>query len=363
METNSGFTLTQMSYYGRQVVKFGAILLVTLIVGRTFWSAASSYWKATHPPAPPPPTVGFGILPPLNFPDQTAKDKPSSYQLQTANGGLPSFGDRAKVFFMPKSSASLLADQKVKQIASSFGFVFTPTTLNDRTYRWNKTQPIQATLDMDLWNNTFSLTTNYLSRPELLSNLNLPSDSEAITTVKSYISSGMAMPPDLAVATGSATYLKAVGTDVVPAISFSDAEILQVDLNRFPVDNTFLFYTPTGIKGIVHAVLSGGLKGKDQIVEMEYKYHAIDYNTVYTYPIRSAGAAWQILQSGAGYIAQKGTQDAAVIRDVSLGYYDDTEEQSYMQPVYVFQGDNGFIGFVPAVDPRWIQQGASVAKQ
>src|SRR5258708_32231548 len=111
MEQNSALTLTQLAYFGRLAVKFGIIGLVVLVVGRPFWMAFSSYWIATHPPAPPPPTMGFGYLPALHFPTKSASDKPTTYQLQTPTGGFPRFGDRAKVFLETKSPLSLLADQ------------------------------------------------------------------------------------------------------------------------------------------------------------------------------------------------------------------------------------------------------------
>jgi hypothetical protein len=87
---------------------------------------------------------------------------------------------------------------------------------------------------------------------------------------------------------------------------------------------------------------------------MENNYRPVDYLQMHTYPLRSVTAAWQQLQSGLGYVAQKGRHDVAVIRDVSLGYYDDYTDGEYLQPIYVFQGDGGFIGFVPAVDVKWL---------
>ena len=45
----------------------------------------------------------------------------------------------------------------------------------------------------------------------------------------------------------------------------------------------------------------------------------------------------------------------AVIRRVYLGYYDDFEEQEYLQPIIVFEGDDGFLGYVHALDQTYVQ--------
>jgi hypothetical protein len=46
-----------------------------------------------------------------------------------------------------------------------------------------------------------------------------------------------------------------------------------------------------------------------------------------------------------------------VVRAMSLGYFEDWEtEQEYYQPVYVFTGDDNFVGYVQAIDPAYVQQ-------
>ncbi len=347
--------LTRAAFLGRQAIKFGAIGLVVLIVGRMFLEAGVSYWKATHPPAPPPPTVGFGVLPMIRLPAVPTSQKPSAYQLEIPNSRFPEFPDRAKVFLMEKATPNLLADQRAKEIAANYGFVFAPTVLSDRLYRWTKTIPLQAVLEMDTQRFNFSIKTDYLSRVELINNKKaLPSEIDAVQAVKSFLSAGQSLPVDMATSSGKVQYLKSLGGEVLPAVSFSDADFMQVDVMRNPVDGNKPFYTAKGERGILHAILSGGFGGRDQVVEMEFNYQPADYLQFHTYPLRSAQSAWQILQAGEAYIASKGTSDTAVVRDMSLGYYEDSEEQDYLQPIYVFHGDDGFMAFVPAIDPRYI---------
>lgn len=352
----SGPTLTHFTHYGRLAVKYGLIGLVALMVGRAFFSAVIQFWKATHPTPPPPPTVGFGKLPPIAFEKQTSSDKPKSYSLEFATKDLPDFGDRAKVFLMPKAAPSLLADEEVKKVAATYDFIFEPEVLDSRTYRWTKSQPIEMNIKIDIQNMNFSLGSDYLSRPGLLSNNTLPENFEAVTRVKTFLSAADLLSRDIATSSGKVSYLKSLGGELSEAFSLSDADFVQVDLDRIPINGKYEMVSPDGKRGVVSAIITGALSGNSSIVSMEYHHKKIDYSQVETYPLRTAASAWKILQAGEGYIVNKGENNTAVIRRVDLSYYDDWAEQSFLQPVYVFRGDDDFMAYVPALDPQFIQQ-------
>jgi hypothetical protein len=348
------FTLTQATHYGRIFVKFGSIALVVMIVGRMLLNAAVAYWIATHPEPPPPPTVGFGKLPVLNFPEVDELDKPQSYALEFPAGEFPEFTDRAKVFLMPKAPANLLADQKIKALAGKYDFLGTPQVIDPRTYRWTKSQPLEMSLQMDIQDETFSLKSNFLSRPDLLLNNELPENYEAVSSVKAILSAADMLPEDVSTSSGKVTFWKAIGGEMKEAVSLSDADFLRVDLNRSPVDETLFMYGPDGSRGVISAMLSGAVAASSGLVELEYHHRPVDYDQVETYPLRTASQAWKLMQSGEGYVAHPSTQPTVTIRTVSLGYYDDWLAQEYLQPIYVFEGDGGFIGYVSAVDPTFI---------
>lgn len=351
-------TLSNVNYIGRQFVKYGLAFLVFLMVGRVLLTAFMNYWKATHPAPPPPPTFGFGVLPQIEFPFQDETEKPSSYVLEVP-GGLAEINDRAKVFMTTKSTVNLLADEKVKEIAAHYGFIFAPASISDQEYRFSKNQPLDMSFDISSFDFTFSLKSNYLSRPELISNQSkskLPEEFEAVDEVKSYIESADLLGKDMATSSGEVTFLKSIGGELDEAFSLSDADFVRVDLNRNPIDGLYRMYTPEGEKGIVSAILTGAFNGRNSIVEMDYYYRSIDYLNVETYSIRSVKSAWKLVQSGDAYIASGAELKEAIIRDVELAYYDSFEGQSYLQPIYVFKGDNDFLAFVPAISVEYLSR-------
>lgn len=352
----AGPNLTYITFLARKAVIFGSIGLVTLIVGRVVLTTAIAWYKALNPPPPPPPTVGFGILPALEFPEQELEDKPVSYKLETPTGTTPFFSDRAKVFLVQHAAPNLLADENAKRQAATYGYVFEPDRLPGNVYRWSKSNPIQSTFEYNILSGHMRLTTDYLSRPELLSNPELPTGFDAVKKVKDFLRKGDLLGTDMATASGEISYLKALGDDLEPAVSPSDADFIQVDLNRTPIDGLYRMYTKNGFEGIVTAILTGTFGDQNDIVSLKSGYNTIDYTVVHTYPLRSSNEAWQLLKAGEGYIANPGDTENVVIREVRLGYYDTDEKQDYLQPIYVFYNpEDGFLGYVPALDPQFTQ--------
>ena len=77
------------------VIKWGGIAIVALMVGRLVIGGLIDWYKTTHPNIPEP-TIGFGILPPIEFPEQETKQL--VYTLETKTGGLPTFSTQRNNF-------------------------------------------------------------------------------------------------------------------------------------------------------------------------------------------------------------------------------------------------------------------------
>lgn len=350
--------LTNVTAVGRKVVKYTIIGIVAFMILRLLVSSFVRWWAAMNPEPPPPPTVGFGKLPAINFPDQEIEND-YQYTLETPRNRLPEFSDRAKVISMQKFRPSLLADERVRDIADAYGFDGEPEMLDSYNYRWIRYQPLETVLDINLYNYNFSLSSDYLTRSELMSNSGLPDDMKAVADVKSFLSRTDLLPADMATAAGTVNYAKALGGEMVEAVSLSDADFLQVDLNRFLIDGEYKLFTPGGREGIVRAVIAGSLTGRERMVAFDYRYQPADYATYETYPLRPINQAWEDLKAGRSYVAEHNHWEASgevVIREVVLGYYDDFSEQEFLQPIYVFIGDNDFSAYVLAIEAEFYEE-------
>ncbi|MCS6956503.1 MAG: hypothetical protein NZM02_01490, partial [Patescibacteria group bacterium] len=43
-----------------------------------------------------------------------------------------------------------------------------------------------------------------------------------------------------------------------------------------------------------------------------------------------------------------------VIKKIEIGYYDFDSYQSFLQPVYLFLGEDNFAAYVPAITSQWL---------
>lgn len=343
--------LSQMAHWGRNTIKWGIILTIVFIVGRFTLTTAVQIYKAMNPPPPTPPTMGFGMIPSPAFPAQLPGDRPDEIRLETVGQRLPEYGIKAEVYFMPSAQPNLLALDRAKERAASLGFVFEPEKVSATNYRWRRTQPLPANLEIDTVYNLFDMKADWASSVTLLENKIIPDQRQASSEMRTLLRSLDLVYSDIATAEPELTYLKALAGETRPANSLSEADFTLLNLYR---------NTPKGVptvtsvadQGVIQLLLSGSREQGERILELHSDYIPVSWTDVETYPVLTGQEAWQLLQAGQGYITSRGSGDAAVVRNVYLAYYEPPRPQNYYQPVYVFEGDGGFQAIVPALNPQ-----------
>jgi hypothetical protein len=344
--------LTQASSVSRLGIKWGVIGLVGLMVGRMVIGGLITWYKNTHPVVLPP-TVGFGVIPPITFPENESPKL--TYKLETISGTVPELATQADVFLMPSTRPNLLAmDRSIKE-ANNLGFKGQAEKVSSILYKWKLTSPLPSTLSMYIYDGRFSIETDWTVNPNFLVEKNLPSQTQAIKEAQDMIRKveGTVKVTDLNPEETQVRYLKGLGGRFQSTTSLSDADFVQVDLYRTPHKDLYPFVTSIPDQGLVRIIFSGNPRS-GRIIQVKYNYFPIDYAAIETYPLKTATLAWQELQEGKGFIAQiDKSVSEVVIRQVTLAYYDSFESQAYAQPVFVFTGDNNFVGYVQAVrDPK-----------
>lgn len=340
-------TLTEASIASRKGIRYSIYGIILLIITRSLILSGVALYKRAFPAPPTPPTVAFGKLTKIPFQEKT---KPAlSFSLETAEGGIPEFPDQSKVYFMPKTSSNLLSLDFAQDKANKLGFDIQPQQTTEALYKfYHKTAP--ATLETNIITGSFSLSYDLNADSSPLS-VRPPQPEIAKNGVKTYLSSAGLYPKDLEEGTYETRYLKTQGGGFVPALSVSDGNIARIDLFRKKYDELPIV-TPVTSEGNVWFMVSGIKERGKEVIAGEYHYFPVDESQFSTYPIKTGDAAWQEFTSGNYYVASQGTTiegDSIKIRKMYLAYYDAGLYTEFLQPIFVFEGDKDFVGYVPAV--------------
>ncbi|TSC90085.1 MAG: Uncharacterized protein G01um10145_189 [Microgenomates group bacterium Gr01-1014_5] len=340
--------LTEIAFYARGTIKYTIIFVILLIVGRFAWNIGYSVYISYFPPSPPPPTIVWGKLPPLHFPEKPGLPA-FSYTLQTATGELPKLTTTMPVYFMPKQQISFLKLEEAQELAANLRFPGTGTSLSETIYRFSR-EGTSLTLDINTVNKTLSVNYRLSDSPELLT-LKLKSQEEAERDASSFLSSAGLLTEDLQKGNTSFEFLRVDGDQLVTASSLSEANFVRVNFFRQPVGETPVV-APNRKKANVWFLVTGSEDRDLRIIAGEYHYFPIDLAQSSTYPLKTTQIAWNELISGKAYIAQYGQDVTKItVRKIYLAYYDSGTAQGFLQPVIVFEGDGGFVAYVSAVTP------------
>ncbi|MGB9911362.1 MAG: hypothetical protein ACPLKP_02025 [Microgenomates group bacterium] len=347
-------TLTETAYITRRSIKIGIIAIFLFIIGKIIFNLGTKIWRQLHPPPPPPPTVSFGKLPKIEFPSSSS-DLNLSFKLETIEGGLPNLPTVAKVYFITPIRPNLLALERANQLAKKLGFRSQPQPINEKIYRWQG-EKTATTLEIDINTLNFHLYYDYQNDPQIINEKNLPNQQQAAQEVKSFLANAELLPQDLASGTAEFRYFRWQPPNLVPALSLSEADFIQVNLFRADIEGVKVF-PPNLDKPLIYFLFSGSRSPDKRIVEIKYIYYPIQTEIFGTYPLKPLSQAWTELQNKKGFIARLGeNQDGQItIRKIYLGYYDSETPQNYLQPIYVFEGDRNFLAYVSAIDPQWTE--------
>lgn len=348
-------TLTETAYYARRGLKIAFFLLLGLIILRIIISAVTSFWQGISRPASVKPDVAFGKLLPIKFPVGKEPTEPIIYTPEFVGGVLPESSFSAKVYFTSQAVPSFLSLERAKEFAQKLGFKAEPVALSQTLYQWTDTEFPLKTLQKDIVAGDFKLNYDFYRDPSVLSEKELPYGRTASLEAIGNLDRHGVSSPELQENEAKVSYWKSMGSELLPVSSISEADIVRVDLFRTPA-GSLPFVTPTYKEALVYFLLSGS-SGKKRILTLSYNFRPLEREIFATYPLRTTKEAWEDLEKGQGFIANWGAVKGAhvTIRKVSLVYYDADDYAPYTQPVFAFEGDGGFVVYVPAVAKEWIE--------
>jgi hypothetical protein len=260
-----------------------------------------------------------------------------------------------KVFYMPQKTADLFSFDKMRTLATSFGFSGEPIQKSETLYSFSHPS-LPASFSADIVYETFSLSFNLDLDSSPLST-RAPDIQSASDIVRQALQRADSYPEDL---TGPITneFLRVESQNLVRALALSDAQLTKINLHRKPViegETEYQSVNASPKEGNVWFIVSGSNDKGKALIAGEYHYFPVDETRVETYPVKAASKALEDLNAGRGYIANLGlnTEGKVTIRNIYLAYYDPDVPYAFYQPVIVFEGDGEFSAYVPAVTDEY----------
>jgi hypothetical protein len=356
--------------------------LVLLVVFTMLFRLGGFILKSLNPPAITPPNEALGDLPPLVFPESVVDNK-FSYVLNTVSGTLPvNFPDRLIVYPLKPGEPSLLNLDQARAKARTLGFtdrqgaVLPERSLGNGRYEWSDPTGINRRLVFDIVTFNFTFSSQYKQSLTTLGAKRLGDQQNAIKTVEDFLGTITLLPEDIdlektkSINEGDSynTYPKLfdiINGSLIPTASLSNAKVIRVDLfqkdikydldtgvqDAKPLNLTLpIRYPQPPFSTMSFWIASGEIE--PEIGEADFKHFQIDTetDTPATYPIITAEEAFEALKNGKAYIAAyHGIDQQILIDKVYLAYYLGAEEQKYLMPIIVFEGQNGFFAYLSAV--------------
>lgn len=350
------FTLSDASKDTKLILKWGALIIIALISLALLIRLILFVKELVFPTPPPKPTVAFGKLQPQVFP-LSSTDKEFTYSINTLSGDLPTLPAQTKIYAMQKLQPDLLALNKATNMVKEVGFLENPSPITDRIFEWANNPNllgIERRIRLNIVDYSFQITSGYLTNQTILTGINLPNKPKAIDISEDLLDKMTLLPEDIDLAKTKASLFAIKGNQLVSATSLSTSQIIEVNFYQKDVDKLSIYYEKPNSSNI--SILIGGGDAAAQIVGANYIHQSIS-NESSTYPLKTATVAFEELKEKKAYIASYfGSKDTISIRKVFLGYYISTQTQDFLMPIIIFQGDDGFFAYVPAVTDEWIDK-------
>lgn len=338
-------TLTQTAIFTKRFLLGLAILLVMVVSG---WISYSYYYNKYYLPNRPavviPPEVKFGMLPKPDLPQTTASSSNFAYSIDTESGDLPAnLPKLIKVFYIPQLSTTLLAANKARELAVSLNFDGNPEIINSTLYQFK--DGLGGEMMIDLNSNNFFYKRGIASNSATLSpEIAFSSDEVMISQFKDFLSKRNLIKESLQ-----------NGRFLVYLDKFSKKESSSAIVTVWPKDiENLKVVTPDFKFGLIKTTL---VTLKDDITkysDFDYIYWEPDKQNSSTYPIKDVNMAFNELKGGKGTVIIEPKNPKVSLNSIYLAYFESKSYTQYIQPVYVFEGED-FVAYVPAIVDQYLE--------
>lgn len=352
-------SLTDVSYYFRKILPYSIFALIFIVVFYFFIKVFLIYLDSNKvKPLIINPIFSLITAPQIVNPNDPAQQPfgypANGYTLDTIEGTPVTATDTAKVFFLPESPTRLGYIQNAYLMAKSFGF--SPDVkyvLNNKNLTFEDSQ---RNLAIDVSNFNFTYEYKYANEPDLFINTTIPDETKIKEDARSFLRQTGRYPDELAQGKDQVslfTYDQS-SRQFVKTDNVNEATVAEVDFFRPDIDG-FSIVTPKSLLFSQNYVVMVYHDNTPTVIKAQIKFFEKEEDKVGIYPVKTGDQAYEDLKHNKALIVNPGTTTGAItIKKMGMGYFDPDFYQQYLQPVYYFIGDNGFVAYVPAVFDQYI---------
>lgn len=347
-------TLTELSYYSRRMLPVFIIFFIVFLIFVYAIKLMFIYLDMARPHT----IYTNPVFGPITRP--AVKDASSSagyiFTLDTIEGQPITASEAAKVYFLPQASARFGYTQKIYPVAKLFGF-------NTEIIRHNLVEKIATFVDdrrklaIDITNNNFRFELSFNRYPKLFEETTIPSRSEIENKTIDFLKTVGRYPEELAKGKTNIVYLlyDPVEQSMTPVQRSVDANAVEIDFYRPDIDN-FSTVSPSYFNSQNFMVLVFK-QDTMTVLRAQIAFFEKSEEQIGVYPLKTGEMAFEELKNGQGIVVSPSkTKKDISIKKMFTAYYDSDIYQQYLQPVYVFLGEDDFVSYIPAVLNKYLTE-------
>lgn len=345
-------TLTEVSYYSRKFLPFIIIFFLVILV---FFYAIKVFFLYLEASKPKKLNIDpvFGKI---KKPDiiSVSTSGTLEYVFDTLEGKPITATDSAKVYFLPQSPSRFGFREKIYLIAKTLGFN-TEVTKHSLSGMEAVFAEDNQKLSVNITNFNFTYEYDVKKDEDLFINTNIPDSNQVETKAVDFLRTIGRYPEELAKGkTDTKFYIyNPLSNRLIPALKNSEANIAEVNFYRPDIEQ-YPIVSPKYLMSQNYVIMT--FKDKNyKIIKAQIKFFEKSDEQIGIYPLKSADEAYDDLKAGKGlFISLPDNGKSVTIKKMFLGYLDPDIYQQYMQPAYVFLGENNFVGYVPALKDEYV---------
>ncbi|MBI2328024.1 hypothetical protein HYU92_06935 [Candidatus Curtissbacteria bacterium] len=339
-------TLTQASIFSKKAFKWIILTIILSVFLIVFLAFGKSVRDSIFAPAAPPATVAFGKIRQLDLSIGISPPASAEYSVETLTGDLPQLPAYAKVYAVEANKFSFGDLDRAKRRAQNIGFTNEPEQISPGLVNFIDPKDDQRVLTIETSTDNFTLKSNFKNDPNVITT-KIASLDDVQNRARDFLVNLGVNGDEFPLDNTEVQKLRIDGGSLTDALILHQTNLAKVIFKRAPLDKIPII-SPNDKTPPVYVMVSSR-----EIVEANVDIAKVQRFKFATYPLKGVQKAFQELKAKKAAFNKNVQSNQLAIRDVTLGYLESKMNGPYIQPVYLFKG-NDFIAYVPAVDDGWI---------